>query len=131
MGLRLRRALVAGIPVLVGACLLGALALLVIAAPTTDRNRDGRPDIWRSYDPRGQVAEVAIDSNFDGRSDIREYYRGGALVRRETDRDFNDRVDLVQEFDPKTRELVRAVTDLDFDGVADLLELFHGGRTVY
>jgi hypothetical protein len=77
------------------------------------------------------VATVDVDTNFDGRSDVQEYYDGGALVRRESDRDFDDQVDLVQEFDAGTRQSVRSVTDVDFDGSADLLVLFDGGRPVY
>jgi hypothetical protein len=98
---------------------------------TDDKNRDGRPDVWRVYDRQGQLVTIAIDTNFDGRSDVHEYYERGALVRRESDRDFNDRIDLIQEFDATTRQAVRSVTDIDLDGVADLLELFQDGRPVY
>jgi hypothetical protein len=121
----------------VGLCALACAAAAVSWWPrghdvrTEDQNRDGRPDVWRVYDPQGQLATMAVDTNFDGRSDVREYYERGALVRRESDRDFNDRVDLVQEFDATTRQAVRAVSDVDFDGVADLLVLFEGGRPVY
>jgi len=75
--------------------------------------------------------EVAVDSNFDGRSDVREYYTGGDLVRRESDRNFDDRVDLVEEFDVTTHAQTRATIDTDFDGIADLLTLFEDGRPVY
>jgi len=96
-----------------------------------ERNRDSRPDLSRLYDGDGQVASVTVDTNFDGRSDVREFYENGALVRRELDRDFNNQIDLVQEFDPSTREIVRSITDVDADGVADLLLLFQDGRPVY
>src|SRR4249920_1079341 len=85
---------------------------------TEDQNHDGRPDVWRAYDRHGHLARVAVDTNFDGRSDVQEFYEDGALVRRESDRDFNDRVDLVQEFDAKTAESMRSVVDVDFDGTA-------------
>jgi hypothetical protein len=98
---------------------------------TEDHNRDGRPDVWRVYNSRGQIATVSVDTNFDGRSDVQEYYDHGALVRRESDRDFNDQIDLVQEFDAGTRFTVRSVSDVDFDGAADLLVLFEGGRPVF
>jgi hypothetical protein len=98
---------------------------------TEDHNRDGRPDVWRVYNRQGQLATVSLDTNFDGRSDVQEYYNDGALVRRESDRDFNDQIDLVQEFDAGSRESVRSVSDVDFDGSADLLVLFDGGRPVY
>jgi hypothetical protein len=113
-----------------------AAAALLLWTPrgdvrTEDQNRDGRPDVWRVYDRQGQLAKVAVDTNFDGRSDVHEYYQGGVLVRRESDRDFNDRIDLIQEFDATTGEAVRSVADVDFDGTADLLVLFQGGQPVF
>ena len=115
------------------ACVAAAAASLWPASyvRTEDHNGDGRPDVWRAYDRHGQLSEVAVDTNFDGRSDVHEYYEHGALVRRESDRDFNDRVDLIEEFDPTTRERVRSVEDVDYDGTADLLVLFQGGRPVF
>src|SRR5580765_6097637 len=89
-----------------------------------DRNVDKPLNIWRTDDRQDQVSEVAIDTNSDGRTDVREYYERGVLVRRESDRDLNDRVDLVQEFDPTTSQPTRSVVDVDFDGTADLLVLF-------
>jgi hypothetical protein len=113
-----------------------AAAAVLLSLPagyvrTEDHNGDGRPDVWRAYDRHGQLAEVAVDTNFDGRSDVHEYYERGALVRRESDRDFNDRVDLIEEFDPVTREPLRSVEDVDYDGTADLLVLFQGGQPVF
>src|SRR5712691_4157545 len=112
---RFHRSLVVTVCALAGAAVaaisLWSPAALVRAA---DQNGDGRPDVWRVYDRQGQLAEVAVDSNFDGRSDVHEYYERGALVRRESDRDFNDRVDLVQEFDPATGEPERSIVDVDF-----------------
>jgi hypothetical protein len=105
--------------------------LPVVGTRTEDLNRDGRPDVWRSYGRDGRIASVAVDTNFDGRSDVEEFYENGALVRRESDRDFNDRVDLIQDFDPATRQIVRSVTDVNADGVADLLVLFQNGQPVF
>jgi hypothetical protein len=98
---------------------------------TEDRNGDGRPDVWRTYDRQGRLVEVAVDTNFDGRSDVHEHYEGGALVRREVDRNFDDRVDLVQQFDYASHDQVRAVEDVDYDGTADLLVLFQEGHAVF
>jgi len=101
------------------------------AVRTSDRNGDGRPDVWRLYDNRGQLTEVDVDSNFDGAPDIAEYYERGALVRRESDRNFNGQIDLVEEFDVETHGQTRAVFDTDYDGTADLLVLFRDGRPVF
>ena len=127
-----RRSLVVSLCALV--CVAGAIAPLWHAAGyvrAEDRNGDGRPDIWHTYDRHGQLAEVTVDTNFDGRSDVHEYYERGALLRRESDRDFDNRVDLIQEFDPATREHTRSVVDVDFDGTADLLVLFRDGKPVF
>src|SRR5262249_9684184 len=116
------------------ACALAAFAAVWLPggrAFTEDRNHDGRPDVWRSYDADGQLVSVALDTNFDGRSDVNEFYDNGALIRREIDRDFNNQVDLVQEFDPATRQIVRSISDIDADGVADVLLLFQDGQPVY
>jgi hypothetical protein len=120
---------------------LGTLACATIAIAaiwpsgervrTDDRNLDGRPDVWRRYDAHGQLTEIDIDSNFDGRSDIQEYYDRGALIRRESDRNFNDQIDLVDDFDATTQERVRSIADLDYDGSADVLVLFQDGRPVF
>jgi hypothetical protein len=115
-------------------CLLAAFAAVWLPggrAFTEDRNHDGRPDVWRSYNANGQLVSVALDTNFDGRSDVNEFYDNGALVRRELDRDFNNQIDLVQEFDPGTRQIVRSISDVDADGVADVLLLFQNGQPVY
>src|SRR6266404_6134581 len=108
------RSLVAGLCAL--ACAVGAATFLWPAGRdvrTGDENRDGRPDIWRVYDRDGQLSQVDVDANFDGRADVREYYEHGALVRRESDRNFNDRIDLIQQFDSGTHELARTIEDVD------------------
>ena len=108
-----------------------SLWTLGAAVSTEDRNADGRPDVWRHFDRRGQVTTVAVDTNFDGRSDVQEFYDGGVLLRRDSDRNFNNQVDLVQEFDYITRDEVRSVSDVDFDGHADLLVLFADGEPAF
>ena len=124
-----------------GVALLGALMCVIVAevsaSPhsrhlrTEDRNGDGRPDVWQQDDDDGQPSEVRIDTNFDGRADVQQYYVHGTLVRRESDRNFDNRIDLVEEFDPTTHDHIRSVVDCDYDGSADLLILFHDGRPVF
>jgi hypothetical protein len=120
--------------------LCGAVCASTTAVPTwsrggsvrtEDRNGDGRPDVWRIYDRQGRLTEIALDTNYDGRSDVCEYYDQGVLVRRESDRNFDGRVDLIESFDRTTHERVRAVADVDYDGRAELLVLYHDGQAVY
>jgi hypothetical protein len=96
-----------------------------------DQNGDGRPDVWRTYDSRGQLTKIEVDSNYDGSPDIEEYYQQGFLVRRESDRNFNGQTDLVEDFDPQTHGQTRSVVDIDYDGTADILVLFRDGRPVF
>jgi hypothetical protein len=98
---------------------------------TLDRNGDGRPDLWRTYNSQGEVVSLAIDTNFDGRSDVEEYYDHGALVARDSDRNFDNQIDLVEKFDETTQEHVQSIADEDFDGTADVLVLFQDGRQVF
>jgi hypothetical protein len=98
---------------------------------TADQNHDGRPDIWRWYNDRGELVQVDVDSNFDGLPDIEEYYEHGALVRRDSDCNFNGQTDLVEEFNPETHQKTRSLVDIDNDGTADLLVLFQDGRPVF
>jgi hypothetical protein len=109
----------------------GAISQLPTHLLTRDINRDGRPDVWQYYDSRGVLLRVNVDTNFDGRSDVQELYENGHLIRRESDRNFDDRVDLVEEFDAITGQHTRSVVDADFDGRADLIVLFSNGTPVF
>jgi hypothetical protein len=123
------------------AAVLGVLACVMVTAVwfmqpvrfvrTQDRNHDGRPDVWRYFDARGRLVEVVTDTNFDGRPDQEDDYRNNALILRETDRNFDDQIDEVEEFDAETSQPIRSIVDVDFDGTADLLTLFQDGQPVF
>jgi len=108
-----------------------AVRPIVQQVRTGDQNGDGRADLWRHFDEEGRLTEIARDTNFDGAPDVEEYYRGGVLIRRESDRNFNGQTDLVEEFDPETSVEARSVVDIDYDGSADLLVLFRDGHSVF
>src|SRR5262249_12230752 len=97
---------------------------------TEDHDHDGQPDVWETNADAAE-AVVAIDTNFDGFPDERLHYRGGDLVGLEADSDFDNRVDIVEEFDPTTHEVVRSLIDFDEDGKADLLVLSQDGQPVF
>ena len=61
------------------------------------RGRDGRPDQWL-YRIDKNTYKISIDTNGDGRPDVIKTYRGNQIVQVESDRDFNGKVDLVQEY---------------------------------
>ena len=109
----------------------GSLFLRSGSVHVEDRNGDGRPDLWRFYDAAGQLRRTLTDTNFDGASDLDEYYQHGVIARRVVDRNFDQRADRDDEFDLITHERVRSVVDVDFDGSADLLVLFQNGQPVF
>ena len=129
--LRLRARPLAVLAVLLGFAAAASSRAVVGSVRTEDRNGDGRADVWRTFDEHGQPLTVGIDTNFDGRVDVREYYSHGALIRRDLDRNFDNQIDLVEDFDLLTHEHIRSVVDVDADGTADLLVLFQSGRPVY
>jgi hypothetical protein len=81
-------------------------------------------------DARGAIVERRFDTNGDGRPDVVEYYRNGALLRRVSDRNFNGVTDLVEDFDAVTQQRVRSIVDQDYDGTADVLLLYRDGEPV-
>src|SRR6478672_4806268 len=79
---------------------------------TEASNQDGQPEVWESH-PDVDESVVTLDTNLDGRPDERLHYRNGDLVTLEADSDFDNRVDIVEEFDPITHEVVRSLIDVD------------------
>jgi hypothetical protein len=114
------------------ATMVASLAGTTAGASTADdRSGDGRPDTWQWYDGRGRLVRTAVDTNFDGRIDEEIFYRDGTPTLVELDRNFDNRVDLIEDFDPITHERRRLRVDLDFDGTADRLVLLQDGRPVF
>lgn len=120
----------AALVAVLGTAIVGSTIAVAKRAHTGDRNDDGRADVWRLYDAAGRLQEQAIDTNFDGQADVHEYYRNGVLARRETDRDFDRRVDFVEEFDSHTGLRAASESDIDRDGTIDLVVSFDDGRVV-
>jgi hypothetical protein len=110
--------------------LTGSVPVTVFADRLSAETRTGAGIEWRRYDARGGLIERQVDTNGDGRPDVTEYYRDGALLRRDSDRDFNGVTDLVEDFDAATAQRVRSIVDEDYDGTADVLVLFRDGKAV-
>jgi hypothetical protein len=70
-----------------------------------------------------------VDVNNDGRPDVRTVRRGGRLFCRETDANFDGRVDIVRFFDEQGRPL-RVEDDYDFDGRIDVVATYENGDIV-
>ncbi len=118
-----------------------------------------RFDRSRCDDKGKQV--VTLDANGDGKPDVIKLFQGGSqdghsvqqLVCKQTDLDFDGKMDLVQYYSPNGElfmdeysmnyngkfngrtffqegKKVRAEKDMDFDGKPDYFEYYEGGRLV-
>ena len=68
-----------------------------------------------------------LDVNGDGRADIRTVNRGGHVYCRETDANFDGRVDIIRWFDDQGR-VTRVEDDYDFDGRLDVVATYENGQ---
>lgn len=73
----------------------------------------------------GDVQQV--DVNGDGRADVRTVVRGGRVYCRETDANFDGRVDIIRFFDEQERP-VWVEDDYDFDGRMDVVATYRNGE---
>ena len=96
---------------------------------TLDVNGDGQVDI-RTEMSDGHPRCRETDANFDGRVDIFRWFdpASGQVTRVEEDYDFDGRVDVVATFDAGV--LARDVMDTNFDGLTDTWRTYRGGRVV-
>ena len=98
-----------------------------------DLNKDGRPDAYQFTlpDPSGggRVVRKEVDVNFDGKIDlIRTMDDKGELVEERIDGDFDGKVDVVIAFQKGV--IVKKTYDTNFDGMADLWRFFEKGAIV-
>jgi len=94
-----------------------ALCLVAMIGGTLSAAAPGRLGVKRFEATKAQSFEL-------------DYYDGDALVRREVDINFDERIDVVESFDRVTHERIRLVVDDDFDGHPDRLLLYEDGREV-
>ena len=91
--------------------------------PGQDTNKDGKPDLWASYDKGGYLTVAADDSEHrDGRPHHWRYFRAGKVYRREWDRNFDNKADLV--ILEKDGRMVEKKQDDNFDGRFEKSEKF-------
>lgn len=95
-------------------------------AEPMDVNNDGQPDI-RTVMEGGRPRCRETDANFDGRIDIYRWFdASGAVTRVEDDYDFDGRVDVVAFFEGGV--VTRDILDTNFDGRTDTWREYRNGR---
>jgi hypothetical protein len=96
----------------------------VLARLEEDLNGDGAVDTWWRWAPDGTLAELAWDSDFDGRVDGTIAFARGAPARKVEALGARGRVESAYE----RGALVRKDLDLDGDGRTDASEEWSHGR---
>lgn len=96
-----------------------------IVRQETDRDYDGKIDDVLRFE-RGRLSARELDTNRDGRPDIKEKYAKGRQVERTLDRDYDGVVDAFYEFEGKY--LARERHDADNNGEIDLTIVYQKGR---
>lgn len=91
-----------------------------------DVNGDGSPDV-RTVRRDGRLFCRESDANFDGRVDITRFFdEQGQTLRVEDDYDFDGRIDMVQTY--RDGQVASDVLDTNFDGRTDTWRDYRGGR---
>ena len=61
-----------------------------------DTNQNGKIDKWVYHDDLS--IRVELDANYDGKPDIKEYYKNGELFKRELDINFDGKIDKIENY---------------------------------
>jgi hypothetical protein len=98
----------------------------VLVCREVDTNLDGRKDVFREFDNRGQPTRESADSNYDGRLDTWLSFSGGQLRKLELDRDGDGNADETRFYNQGV--LSKIQRDTDRDSKPDRWEAYDQGR---
>jgi hypothetical protein len=88
-----------------------------VRSQCVDGDGNGSLDTRLRLDDAGKIAEVALDTNADGKVDQQESYQGGILIRFDADTNGDGKTDVVEHHKGET--ITHQDQDSDFDGVLD------------
>lgn len=98
----------------------------VVIRKEVDVNFDGRIDLIRTFNEKGELVSERLDHDFDGRIDVVNYFENGVIVRKEYDTNFDSIVDVWRHFDKGV--ISRKEADLNHDGKVDYWEYYEEGK---
>ncbi|MCC6749399.1 MAG: hypothetical protein IT371_17175 [Deltaproteobacteria bacterium] len=98
----------------------------VLTCKAVDLNFDGRRDLWKYFDERGNLTMEEMDLDFDGKVDMVTIRRGGKIVRQEMDTNYDGKPDIWKHFEEEA--LARVDRDSNHDGKVDYWEYYEGGN---
>jgi hypothetical protein len=90
-----------------------------------DVNFDGKIDVIRTMDDKGELVEERIDGDFDGKIDVVIAFQKGVIVKKTYDTNFDGKADLWRFFDKGA--IVREEADLDYNQAVDMWEYYEAG----
>lgn len=98
-----------------------------------DLNRDGDIDIISWFDEQGLLEREQMDSDYDGKLDWTDHYKGGLRVMSEYDTDYDGKPNVYKYYsigEDKVARLDRKERDSDGDGQIDVWERFNADGEV-
>jgi hypothetical protein len=98
----------------------------VLRCREVDTNLDGKKDVVRTYNERGEPLSEQSDSDYDGQLDTWVEFAGGALSRAEFDRNRDGKADEFKTY--SAGHLARVQRDRTFDGQIDTWEVYEQGQ---
>ncbi len=93
-----------------------------LTGTSIDLNGDGGADQWSWVSGSGALFMMERDLDFDGTSDMYEYFEGNTVVEQEFQLDFDRAVDMVAYY--ANGQLVRKEMSTTFDGQFTLIKFY-------
>lgn len=87
-----------------------------------DLNHDGKVDMVKVFNEKGEVIKEMIDFDFDGRFDTTNFYEKSQLVRQEMDLNWDGKPDIVKYFEKG--KITRKEISTKIDGKMDYFEYY-------
>lgn len=103
----------------------------VLVCREVDTNLDGRKDVFREFDSRGQVTRESADANYDGRLDTWSSFVGGQLRKLELDLDGDGQINETRFYNTgmnSQSQLAKIQRDTNRDAKPDRWEAYEKGR---
>jgi hypothetical protein len=102
----------------------GNLDRSTLRSTVVDLNGDGEADQWSWLSGSGTLFMVERDLDFDGTSDMFEYFEGNTVVEQEFQLDFDRAIDMVAYY--ANGQMVRKEMSTTFDGQFTLRKFYDG-----